>query len=60
MAEQDVVEIPMTDKAFELLRQKPWPDDIGDQLEALERKAKGDDKETFGYVWETYIVQGGE
>ena len=60
MAEQEVVELPMTDKALELLRQKPWPEDIADQLEALERKAKGEDKEKFGYVWESYTVQGGE
>ena len=62
MAEQthEIIELPMTDKGFELLNQAPWPKDIARQLEALERKAKGEDKVRFGHVWESYIVQGGE
>ncbi|KEQ19177.1 hypothetical protein [Endozoicomonas numazuensis] len=48
------------EKAFNLLAAKPWSEDVGDQLERLEKQAKGRDKELFGDVWESYIVQGGE
>ena len=53
-------ELSPLERAFNLLAAKPWPKDIGDQLERLEKKARGQDKELFGHVWESYIVQGGE
>lgn len=55
-----IIETPMVDRAFALLRQQPWPEDIADQLARLEKQARGQDRELFGAVWESYIVQGGE
>lgn len=51
---------PYTDKALALVGEQPWPDDIAEQLEALEEKAAGLDLERFAYVWEAFIAAGGE
>ncbi|WP_330925252.1 hypothetical protein [Candidatus Sororendozoicomonas aggregata] len=51
---------PYSDQAFALMKQEPWPENIALQMDALEKKATGWDLQLFGYVWESYIVSGGE
>lgn len=59
MPEQVIEQSPL-DKALKLVNTQPWPEDIAEQLEALETQATGEEKELFGDVWESYIVLGGE
>lgn len=47
------------DKAKQIIRTWPLPDDAEQQLEALEQQIDPGEEQAFALVWETYIPLAG-
>lgn len=47
------------DKAMEMLRKDPLPDDAYDQMVTLEAEATEQEAEAFGDLWEAFYAAGG-
>lgn len=47
---------PAYQKAIELLRLDPLPEDAGDQLEELQKRIRPEERKWYGGIWEAFAA----